>query len=217
MNTSNLDPIALYAPLLVLAMLPFIVICTTCFMKIAVVMSLVRNALGVQQIPPNIALYGLALILSAYIMAPIGNRMFETLASQPDATRSVAALVATVRKGAEPLRDFMVRHSKPDQRDFFVRHARTLWGPELAADVKPTDFLIVMPAFMVSEMTAAFQIGFLIFLPFIIIDLVISNILLAMGMMMVSPVTISLPLKLFLFVAVDGWSRLVHSLVLTYV
>lgn len=217
MNTGTLDPITLALGLALLALLPTLVVCTTSFMKIAVVMSLVRNALGVQQIPPNIALYGLALILSAYVMAPIGNRIYETTVMHPGSMRSVENMIDGVRKGAEPLRGFMVRNSKPDQRDFFVRNAQKLWGPELSADVKPSDFLILMPAFLVSEMTAAFQIGFLLFLPFIVIDLVISNILLAMGMMMVSPVTISLPLKLFLFVAVDGWSRLIHGLVLTYV
>ena len=216
MSTTPLDPITLALALALLALLPTLVVCTTCFMKIAVVMSLVRNALGVQQIPPNIALYGLALILTAYIMAPIGSHIYETTVQQPGAMRSVENLVNGAREGAEPLRAFMVRHSKPEQRDFFVRSAQKLWGPDLAADVKPTDFLVVMPAVLVSEMTAAFEIGFLLFLPFIVIDLVISNILLAMGMMMVSPVTISLPLKLFLFVAVDGWSRLIHSLVLTY-
>jgi type III secretion protein R len=216
MNANPLDPITLALALALLALLPTLVVCTTSFLKIAVVMSLLRNALGVQQIPPNIALYGLALILSAYVMAPVGNRIYETTVRQPGAMRSVENLVEGVRRGAEPLREFMVRHSKPEQRDFFVRSAHKLWGPELAADVKATDFLVVMPAFLVSEMTAAFQIGFLLFLPFIVIDLVISNILLAMGMMMVSPVTISLPLKLFLFVAVDGWSRLIHGLVLTY-
>ncbi|MDP3139458.1 MAG: type III secretion system export apparatus subunit SctR, partial [Burkholderiaceae bacterium] len=164
----------------------------------------------------NIALYGLSLILTAYIMAPVGNKIYDSIAAQPANTRTVAALMNSVRTGAEPLREFMVRHASEEQRDFFLRHAVKLWGPELAAGVKSTDFLIVMPAFMVSEMTAAFQIGFLLFLPFIVIDLVISNILLAMGMMMVSPVTISLPLKLFLFVAVDGWSRLIHGLVLSY-
>jgi type III secretion protein R len=213
---TSLDPVTLAVVFTLLALLPTLLICTTCFMKIAIVMSLVRNALGVQQIPPNMALYGLSLILTAYIMAPIGNRMHDTVIQQPDATRNITTLIASVREGAEPLREFMVRHSAPEQREFFARYARKLWGPELAADVKPTDFLVVMPAFMVSEMTSAFQIGFLLFLPFLVIDLVISNILLAMGMMMVSPVTISLPLKLFLFVAVDGWSRLIHGLVLTY-
>ncbi|HSV47683.1 MAG TPA: type III secretion system export apparatus subunit SctR [Ramlibacter sp.] len=214
---NSFDPITLAIVLALMALLPTLVVCTTSFLKIAIVMSLVRNALGVQQIPPNIALYGLSLILTAYIMAPIGSRIYDSTLRQPDSLKSVDALVVSIRKGAEPLRGFMEKNSKPEQRDFFVRTAQKMWGPEMSADVKPTDFLVLMPAFLVTEMTSAFQIGFLLFLPFIVIDLIISNILLAMGMMMVSPVTISLPLKLFLFVAVDGWSKLIHGLVLTYV
>jgi type III secretion protein R len=213
---TTFDPITLAVVLALMALLPTLVVVTTSFLKISIVMMLVRNALGVQQIPPNIALYGLSLILTAYIMAPIGNRIYESTIQQPLALKSVESLVTSIRKGGEPLRGFMERNSKPEQRDFFVRTAQKMWGPELSADVKQTDFLVLMPAFLVSELTSAFQIGFLLFLPFIVIDLIISNILLAMGMMMVSPVTISLPLKLFLFVAVDGWSRLIHGLILTY-
>lgn len=213
---NSVDPITLLVVFALLGLIPTLVIATTCFLKISVVMMLLRNALGVQQVPPNIVLYGLSLVLTAYVMAPIGNRIYETTLEQPGGLRSVPGVVASVRKGAEPLRGFMERNSRPEQRDFFVRTAQRLWGPAMAADVKPTDFGILMPAFLVSELTAAFQIGFLIYLPFLIVDLIISNILLAMGMMMVSPVTISLPLKLFLFVAADGWSRLIQGLVLTY-
>ncbi len=214
---SNFDPISLALLLALLALVPILVVTTTSFLKISIVMTLVRNALGVQQIPPNIALYGMALILTAYIMAPIGNRIYENTLQEPNSLKSVAAFVQSVRTSAEPLRAFMERNSKQEQRDMFVRTAERMWGPELSANVKGTDFLVIIPAFMVSELTSAFQIGFLLFLPFIVIDLIISNILLAMGMMMVSPVTISLPLKLFLFVSVDGWSRLIHGLILTYV
>jgi type III secretion protein R len=214
---TSFDPITLAIVLGMMALLPTLVVVTTSFLKIAVVMMLVRNALGVQQIPPNIALYGLSLILTAYIMAPIGNRIYEGTLQQPAAMKSVETLVASIRKGGEPMRGFLERNSKPEQRDFFLRTARKMWGPELAADVKANDFLILMPAFLVTELTSAFQIGFLLYLPFVVIDLIVSNILLAMGMMMVSPVTISLPLKLFLFVAVDGWTRLIQGLILTYV
>lgn len=213
---SNFDPITLAIVLALMALLPTLVVVTTSFLKISVVMMLVRNALGVQQVPPNIAVYGLSLILTAYVMAPIGHRIYEATLAQPGNLKTIEALVTSVQKGAEPMRGFMERNTKPEQRDFFVRTARKMWGPEMAADVKPNDFLVLMPAFLVGELTSAFQIGFLLYLPFVVIDLIISNILLAMGMMMVSPVTISLPLKLFLFVAVDGWTRLIHGLVLTY-
>ncbi len=210
------DPITLALALALMALVPTIAVVATTFLKIAVVMSLVRNALGVQQIPPNLALYGLAIILSVYIMAPVGNQIYEAVSETPAATRSVEGLFTAVRKGAEPLREFLARQASVQHTDFFVQTARKLWGPELSAGVGPRDFIVLIPSFMVTELTAAFEIGFLLFLPFVIIDLIISNILLAMGMMMVSPVTISMPLKLFLFVMVDGWSRLIRGLVMTY-
>jgi type III secretion protein R len=214
---TNFDPITLAVLLALMALLPTLVVVSTSFLKIAVVMSLLRNAIGVQQTPPNLALYGMALILSAYVMAPVGMHMFDRLTAQPESLKSVPQLIGTVRGGAEPLREFMVRNSKLEQRDFFVRTAQRMWGPKLSEGLTHTDFIVLVPAFVVSELTAAFQIGFLLYLPFVVIDLIVSNILLAMGMMMVSPVTISLPLKLFLFVMVDGWSRLIQGLVLTYV
>jgi type III secretion protein R len=214
---TNFDPIALALVLGLLALVPLLAVTMTAFLKISVVLSILRNALGVQQIPPNMALYALALLLTVYVMAPVGGEIAETVGKAPDATRDVRAFVGEAVKGAEPLRRFLMHNSKPEQRDFFVGTAKRLWPPRYAADLKPDDFLIVTPAFMVSELTAGFEIGFLLFLPFIVIDLVVSNILMAMGMMMVSPVTISLPLKLFLFVMIDGWSRILHGLVLTYI
>jgi type III secretion protein R len=213
---SNLDPIVLSALLGVLALVPLVVVTTTSFLKIAIVLSLVRNALGVQQTPPNIVLYALALILTAFIMAPVGQEMADAIEAQPNATSNLSTLIAAGKQAAEPMRKFLGTNSKVEQRDFFVNQAKRLWPPKMSSTVGHDHLLILVPAFVVTELTAAFEIGFLLFLPFIVIDLVISNILMAMGMMMVSPVTISLPLKLFLFVMVDGWSRLLHGLILTY-
>jgi type III secretion protein R len=114
------------------------------------------------------------------------------------------------------LRAFLMEHTTASQREFFLTTATRLWPASMAETVTPDSFFILAPAFTVAELTAAFEIGFLIYLPFVVIDLIVSNILLAMGMMMVSPMTISLPLKLFLFVMVDGWSRLVEGLILSY-
>ena len=189
---------------------------TTSFLKIAIVLSLVRNALGVQQAPPNMAIYALALLLTAYVMAPVGSDIADIVSDGPEVTASVKTMLNLGRRGVEPLRVFLVRNSKSGQRQFFLNTAKKLWPPKLSDEATERDILIVIPAFMVSELTAAFEIGFLLFLPFVVIDLVISNILMAMGMMMVSPVTISLPLKLFLFVMIDGWSRLIHGLIQTY-
>lgn len=213
---SNFDPITLAVVLALLALLPTVVVVTTSFLKITIVMSLLRNALGVQQIPPNLALYGLSLILTFYVMAPIGQQVYAQVGGDPAATRSLDSLVASVQRGGEPMRGFLLKHSRAEHRDFFADTTRKLWPPEMSRGVGETDFVILMPAFLVSELTQAFQIGFLLYLPFLVIDLVVSNILLAMGMMMVSPVTISMPLKLFLFVMADGWTRLIKGLILTY-
>src|SRR5262249_42221040 len=119
-------------------------------------------------------------------------------------------------EAAQPFKGFLKKHIRPEQQDFFFRTTRQIWPDDLAKQVDKESYMILIPAFTVSELTSAFEIGFLIYLAFIVIDLVVSSILLAMGMMMVSPLTISLPFKLFLFVMVDGWSRLIHGLVLTY-
>lgn len=211
----NFDPIQLTITLVLLSLLPIIIIATTSFLKISVVIMLVRNALGVQQIPPNIAVYTLALLLTTYVMAPIALRMYENITTAPQ-TVGIQPIVTSIQQGAEPLRDFLNKQSRPEQKDFFVNTAQRLWPQSLSLSVKPTDFIILIPAFMVSELTAAFEIGFLLYLPFIVIDMVVSNVLLAMGMMMVSPMTISLPLKLFLFVMVNGWTKMIHGLVISY-
>lgn len=212
-----IDPVALALALGIFSLLPMILVTSSSFLKIAIVLSLVRNALGVQQAPPNMAIYALALLLTVYVMAPVGVKIGEIANNQPDASFSVKSMLAFGRKAAEPVRSFLLINSKPEQRRFFLSTAKKLWPAEISDDATESDLLIVMPAFVVTELTAAFEIGFLLFLPFVVIDLVISNILMAMGMMMVSPVTISLPLKLFLFVMIDGWSRLIHGLVQTYI
>jgi type III secretion protein R len=214
--SSEINPIALALLLALLSLVPMAIIMTTSFLKISVVAMLLRNALGVQQIPPNIAIYSLALILSAYVMAPVGQTIYQALSAKPDAMASISLFFETALRAAEPLRDFMLRNAAPAQLDFFIDTVQRLWPRELAGHVSRRDFAVLVPAFMISELTSAFMIGFLIYLPFVIIDLVVQSILLALGMMMMSPMTISLPLKLLLFVMADGWTRLLHSLVLSY-
>jgi type III secretion protein R len=216
MNVQLPDPVTLIAVLGALALVPFIAIMVTSFVKLAVVLTLIRNALGIQQIPPNSAIYGLSIILTIYIMAPIGVSMYDQLRAKDLNLSDRQKLVDDIAEAALPFKDFLQKHTKAEQKEFFFRTTRTMWPPDLANQVGPDNYLILIPAFTVTELTSAFEIGFLVYLPFIVIDLIISNILLAMGMMMVSPLTISLPFKLFLFVLMDGWSRLIHGLVLTY-
>jgi|SRR5690554_4026145 len=349
MDFTTFSPAVVLVTVVFIALAPFVAVMVTSFTKIVVVLSLLRNALGLQQVPPNVVINGLAIVLSAYVMSPViidthsavsaymagqppppqiqaqvearavarAERMAvrraqaptppgeaagqedaaaepppaspaaadalraeaEALAAgeggnAPPATAGRSPLFANVDNGSgpaavdgpafdgsdaaagtaagdegpivitatgtpappvpsgapmdaermmgifeaskEPLRGFLIRHSNDAERAFFLKSAQRLLPADRRDDLDVDDFIVVIPAFTVSELTTAFQIGFLIFLPFLIIDLVVANILLALGMMMLSPTTISLPFKLLLFVLVDGWAKLVHGLVLTY-
>jgi len=217
-DLSTFTPGSALVVVIALAIAPFFAVMVTSFTKIVVTLSLLRNALGLQQVPPNIVLNGLALVLSLYVMYPVGQRM-EAAVQQSHQTHvmgSTTSMLDTANVAKEPLRDFLIKHSDPNERAFFLKTAQRVADPDRALDMSDRDFVVITPAFVVKELSLAFQIGFLIFLPFLVIDLVISNILLAMGMMMLSPTTISLPFKLLLFVLVDGWVKLAHGLVLSY-
>jgi len=217
MDLSSFTPASALITVILLALAPFVAVMVTSFTKLVVVLSLLRNAMGLQQVPPNVVMNGLALILSIYVMYPVGVQMQESLARAPSAAKaSTSELVAMADTAKEPLREFLIKHSRPLERAFFLKTAQRSLSPEQAQALSERDFLVVVPAFTVSELTVAFEIGFLIFLPFLVIDLVISNILMAMGMQMLSPTTVSLPFKLLLFVLIDGWVKLTHGLVLTY-
>jgi len=349
MDFSTFSPALVLVTVVSLALAPFVAVMVTSFTKIVVVLSLLRNALGLQQVPPNVVINGLAIVLSIYVMYPVildthasinarmagqppppavqaqiearakaralraaakapkapvsptpaaqagtpapaaqqapadpppaspaaadalraeaearaGAASAEGAAAAPAAPRrgplfanvrngtedaaenapadapeqtadtesaapaaqaplsaggrmDTARLFALIEAGKEPLRGFLIQHSRDAERAFFLRSAQRLLPAERRDELDVDDFIVIVPAFTVSELTAAFQIGFLIFLPFLIIDLVVSNILLALGMMMLSPTTVSLPFKLLLFVLIDGWAKLVHGLVLTY-
>jgi type III secretion protein R len=230
------DPFSLIVLFVGLSLLPFVAMIATSYLKIVVVMSLIRNALGIQSIPPNMVINALAMILTFYIMAPIASESWSIAQSELAKTAPAVASVANqgaaatnqvsalsinteaIGKAAEPFRKFLSDHTSARERAFFVNTAETLWGKDGEPAVVDTEsFYILLPSFCVSELTKAFQIGFLVYLPFIAIDIIVSNILLAMGMMMVSPVTISLPFKLLLFVMVNGWTLLIQGLVRGYI
>ncbi|WP_409970405.1 type III secretion system export apparatus subunit SctR [Piscinibacter sp.] len=213
---TQFSPSSALITVVVLALAPFVAVMVTSFTKIVVVLSLLRNALGLQQVPPNVVLNGMAIVLTVYVMFPVGQQMGDKVGSIEGLGSSTKTLLAAVDSAKEPLREFLLRHSNPRERAFFLRTAQKSLATEKAAQLSERDFIVVLPAFTVSELSAAFQIGFLIFLPFLIVDLVVSNILMAMGMQMLTPTTVSLPFKLLLFVLVDGWVKLSHGLVLSY-
>jgi type III secretion protein R len=211
------DPIGLILGLLSLSLVPFFIIMATSFIKITIVFSLVRNALGVQQIPPNIALYGIALILTIYIMTPILGQIYDFYIENNIDYKDTTSLYKFWEFGLDPLRSFLNFHAKNDNVNFFMTVAKQIWPEKYLQYNNEESFIILLPSFAISEITIAFEIGFLLYLPFIAIDLIISNILLAMGMMMVSPMTISLPFKLLLFVLVNGWVRIVQGIINSYI
>ena len=199
-----------------IGLLPFFVVTMTAFLKISVVMFIIRNALGTQQTPPTLVLYSIALILTVFVSLPLIEDVSNRLSARPLDFSSLDKLQASANVVKDPVKAYLIRFAKPGERQFFLSSTARIWPESARANVKDDDFIILLPAFVSSELTRAFEIGFLLFLPFLIIDIIVSNILMAMGMMMVSPTLISLPLKLFLFVAVDGWSRLMHGLILSY-
>jgi len=212
-----------YLPILIaigaLALLPFIALMVTSFAKIVIVLGLLRQALGLQQVPPNMVLNGIALVLSLYVMAPVfiaagdnlskaglGISSFKTIEDLDGAYAAVSA----------PLRNFLFKHSEVRDRKFFQRTASRLWPEEAARNLQESDMMVLVPAFTVSELSEAFRIGFIMFLAFLIVDLIVANVLLALGMAMVSPTIISVPFKLLLFVVLEVWARLLQGLVLGY-
>jgi len=210
------DPSILIVFAGVMSLVPFLVVMGTSFVKMMIVFSLVRNALGIQSIPPNIALNGIALILTLYVMAPVVSETIEVLQGHRISLNNPASIISVGSSAVVPYRQFLLKHVDDDQVDFFIETAEELWGERYEHELTRDNLFILIPAFVVGQLTSAFEIGFLIYLPFIVVDLVISNILLAMGMMMLSPVTISLPFKLLLFVFLDGWEMLIQGLILSY-
>jgi len=211
--------------LTLLSLSPFIVMILTSFLKIVIVLSLLRNALGVQQAPPNQILNGVAFMLSLFIMYPTGLKMYQASEDTiktlrvPDSLVSAESsqyIIEVATHSIEPLREFLQRNSSVKHHALFYRIAYKILPDEFRATLTPEDFIIIVPAYITSQLKDAFEIGVLIYIPFFVIDLVTSNILLAMGMMMLSPVTISMPLKLFLLVMLDGWTLLIDGLVNTF-
>ena len=193
--------------LTLLAVLPSLLICTTAFLRIIVVLSMLRQAIGMPETPPNPVLIGLALFLTLFTMQPTFQTMSHD-AIEPFMQGRIDA-TAAYQGASKPLREFMIRQTREHDLALMVELSKAP-QPRMIEDV---GLVQLVPAFILSELRAAFQIGFVIFLPFLLIDLIVSSILMALGMMMMPPVTVSLPLKILMFVLVDGWSLILKALV----
>lgn len=194
----------------VFSLLPFVFTCMTSFLRFTIVFSILKQAMGTQQVPPGIVLVGLSMILTFYTMGGVFNQMWTMGEAAYKANNNSMPIALT--EGSKPLKEFMMKQTREQDLAFFV---------ELSKNRKPKNpdeitIFEVAPAFIISELKTAFEIGFIIFVPFIVLDLVVANILLALGMFMLSPTIISLPFKLLIFIAVDGWSMIVHGLVTSF-
>jgi flagellar biosynthetic protein FliP len=194
----------------VFSVAPGILIMMTCFTRIVIVLSFVRTSLGTQQMPPNQILVGLSLFLTFFIMAPTFSQVNEQ-ALQPLLKEKIT-LNQAYEKAAEPMKEFMSAHTRQKDLALFLEYA-DIDRPSSVQDIPLT---ALVPAYAISELKTAFQIGFMIFIPFLIIDMIIASVLMSMGMMMLPPVMISLPFKILLFVLVDGWNLVVKSLLISF-
>ena len=207
LNGGNVPALDIIMLLTFAALLPSIVVMMSSFMRIIIILSFTRNAMGVQQTPPNMVLTGMALFLSLYIMSPVIGQI-NTVAYEPYKNGEITQQEAVSRM-ADPLKQFMLRNTEKDTLDHFVQMSKQ-------KDVKEYPLTVVVPAFMTSELKKGFLAGFLIYLPFLLIDIVVSTTLMSMGMVMLPPTMVSLPFKLLLFITVNGWELLFSSLVQSF-
>ena len=211
------DPAYVAGLILILGMVPFFAVLATSYTKIVIVFGLMRMALGTQQVPPNLVMNAMAIVLTCFVMAPVGSEIGTIVGpklSGPE--QRFEDLVKAANAASAPIRTFLIKHTREREKRLFLKTAQDIWPRDYAAKAQPDDLLILLPSFTLSEVTRAFVIGFILYVAFTVVDLLVSAVLLAMGMSMVSPLTISIPFKLLLFVAVDGWSRLIQGLLIDY-
>tara|TARA_Y100000591_G_scaffold250996_1_gene222384 strand:- start:261 stop:1028 length:768 start_codon:yes stop_codon:yes gene_type:complete len=204
------DSIVLLVAMSLIGLIPFFLVTTTSFLRIVIVFSMLRMALATQQSPPNVALIGLAMFMSVFIMTPTINTIMET-AVTPFQEGQISQKQA-MEIGVKPIRNFMLKYTLENDLALFLEFSKV----QYTENFDDVPIFVIIPAFILSELKIAFQIGFLLFIPFLVIDLIISNILLSLGMFMLSPAMISLPFKILLFVLTDGWNLITRGLLLSF-
>ena len=209
-NGQSASTLQIIEMMTILALLPFILIMTTCFARIVIVLSFLRNALGLQSTPPNQVIIGISLFLTLFIMSPVISKI-NTEAYQPYKEQKITQ-EQFLRKASAPLKEFMLKNTKKEDLNLF----RDLAKIKSSVPVKDLSITVLIPAFMTSELKRAFIIGFLLYLPFLIIDMIVSSTLMSMGMVMLPPAMVSLPFKLLLFILVDGWDLLFKALATSF-
>ena len=207
---TNINPVLqMLIVMTVFSLLPFVFCCMTSFLRFVIVFSMLKTAMGTQQVPPAIVIIGLSMILTFYTMGSTFQKMYEMGSVPYNKSQNI---VLAIEEGSKPLKEFMMKQTRQTDLAFFVE----LQKKEPPKSPDEITIWQVAPAYIMSELKTAFEIGFIIFVPFIVLDLVVANILLALGMFMLSPTIISLPFKLLIFIAVDGWALIVQGLVTSY-
>ncbi len=192
-----------------------VILTTTAFAKLSIVFFIIRNALGLQQAPSNMILQTFAFVLAIYISMPVFNSVYNVVKDRDLTLNSPDAWIELLSDTSEPIKKFLKVNTDEEHKAYFQGITKEIWkGSEFKAD--QNDIIILVPSFMITELTRAFEIGFLLYMPFVAIDIILTVILMAMGMMMVPPTIISVPFKLLLFVMIGGWAKLVQGLVFTY-
>lgn len=201
------------------SLLPLMVVTCTAFLKISVVLLIVRNALGIQQVPTNMVVYSITIATTVFVMAPV----FQPLSAWFDGPDWIGQLqnkpngiMGLINEVIEPLKAFMLKHTRPNLQEMLMESAIKLWPEEMRQQISKNHWALILPSFVLSELQSAFEIGFLMYLPFVAVDILVANLLLALGMQMVSPMVVSTPLKLLLFISINGWTNLLSRLLLTY-
>ncbi|HEY0210478.1 EscR/YscR/HrcR family type III secretion system export apparatus protein [Acerihabitans sp.] len=212
------NEIGIIATLSFLSLLPFLIAAGTCYVKFSIVFVIVRNALGLQQVPSNMTLNGVALILAMFVMAPVARDAHNAFTEDNVQFTSVETVVDFVENGMSGYKAYLQKYADPDLAAFFEKaQSRQSNDHAYEQEQATPSMLALLPAYALSEIKNAFKIGFYLYLPFVVVDLLISSILLSLGMMMMSPITISVPIKLILFVVLDGWTLLSKGLILQYI
>lgn len=212
----DFNPVGLIVTVAALSVLPLVAVTATSFLKISAVLLILRNAIGVQQVPSNMVLYGIAMVMSLLIMGPVLKDAGQRFAPEGQMPDSGVEILESINAAIPPFKTFMLTHTNPDYLQSFHETAQRFQKKYNAATVDKTDLFVVLPAFVASELAEAFRIGLYLYLPFVIIDLAVSAGLMALGMMMVSPMSLTVPAKIILFVAVEGWAKVLQSLVNSY-
>jgi len=216
MATESLNPIGLIVTIASLSLLPLVAVTATSFLKFSAVLLILRNAIGVQQVPSNMVLYGIAMVMSLLVMGPVLTDAGGRFAPNGQMPESGTEVLESINAAVPPFKQFMLANTKPDYLLSFHETAERFQQKYNAPPVDKNDLFVVLPAFVASELAEAFRIGLYLYLPFVIIDLAVSCALMALGMMMVSPMSLTVPAKIALFVAVEGWAKVLQGLVNSY-